>query len=60
MRAARAELLRQGREIVQEASGGDAFALAYFHFPEIGSLVEILYLDPAALPAPEAVIGASA
>lgn len=60
MREARAELLRQGRELVQEASAGDAFALAYFHFPEIGSLVEILYLDPAALPAPDAVIGSSA
>ena len=60
MREARAELLRQGREIVQEASAGNAFALAYFRFPEIGSLIEILYLNPAALPAPEAVIGPAA
>jgi hypothetical protein len=60
MREAKAELLRQGRELVQEASAGEAFALAYFRFPEIGSLVEILYLDPAALPAPEAVIRPSA
>jgi hypothetical protein len=56
VREAKAELLRQGRELVQEASGGDVFVLAYFHFTEIGSLVEVLYLDPARLPAPEAVI----
>jgi hypothetical protein len=46
--------------MVREASAGDVFALAYFHLPEIGSLVEILYLDPAQMPAPEAVIGPQA
>lgn len=56
VREAKAELLRQGRELVQEASGGEVFAFAFFRFPEIGSLVEILYLDPAKLPPPEAVI----
>lgn len=56
VREAKAELLRQGRELVQEASGGDVFEFAYFRFPEIGSLVEVLYLDAAGLPAPEAVI----
>ena len=55
-RAARAELLGQGRELVQEGSGGDAFYFGYFSFPEIDSLVEVLYLDPSALPAPEVVI----
>lgn len=60
VREAKAELLRQGRELVQEASGGDAFAFAFFRFPEIGSVVEVLYLDPARLPAPEAVIRPSA
>lgn len=60
VREAKAELLRQGRELVQEASGGDVFAFAYFRFPEIGSIVEVLYLDPARLPAPEAVIRPSA
>jgi len=60
LREARAELLRQGRELVQEASAGDVFALAYFRFMEIGSLVEVLYLDPEKLPAPEAVIRPSA
>jgi catechol 2,3-dioxygenase-like lactoylglutathione lyase family enzyme len=60
VREAKAELQRQGRELVQEASGGDMFDFGYFRFPEIGSLVEILYLDPAQLPAPEAVIQPSA
>lgn len=60
VREAKAELLRQGRELVQEASLGDVFDFAYFRFPEIGSLVEVLYLDPAKLPAPEAVIRPSA
>jgi hypothetical protein len=60
VREAKAELLRQGRELVQEASGGEAFDFGYFRFPEIGSLVEVLYLDPASLPAPEAVIRPSA
>jgi catechol 2,3-dioxygenase-like lactoylglutathione lyase family enzyme len=60
VREAKAELLRQGRELVQEASGGEAFDFAYLRFPEIGSLVEVLYLDPARLPAPEAVIRPSA
>jgi hypothetical protein len=56
LRAAKAELLRQGREVIQEAGAGDAFEFAYFAFPEIGSAVEVLYLDPAQLPPPDAVI----
>jgi methylmalonyl-CoA/ethylmalonyl-CoA epimerase len=60
VRAAKAELLRQGRELVQEGNGGDVFDFGYFRFPEIGSLVEVLYIDPARLPAPEAVIRPSA
>ena len=56
VREAKAELQRQKRELVQEASAGDIFDFAYFRFPEIGSLVEVLYLDAAKLPAPEAVI----
>jgi hypothetical protein len=36
------------------------FDFGYFRFPEISSLVEVLYLDPTKLPAPEAVIGPSA
>jgi len=56
VRGATAELRRQGREPVQEASAGDVFEFAYFSFPEIGSLVEVLYLDATKLPPPEAVI----
>lgn len=57
VREASADLLGQGRELLLEGSGGDAFAFAYFRFPEIGSLVELLYLDPTKLPPPEAVVG---
>lgn len=56
VREAKTELRRQGREPVQEARGGDLFEFAYFRFPEIASLVEVLYLDAAKLPAPEAII----
>jgi methylmalonyl-CoA/ethylmalonyl-CoA epimerase len=56
VREAKAELKRQGRELIQEASAGDLFEFGYFRFPEIGSVVEVLYLDPTKLPAPEAVI----
>ena len=56
LREAKADLRRQGREPLQEASTGDVFDFAYFPFPEIGSLVEVLYLDVARLPAPEVVI----
>jgi methylmalonyl-CoA/ethylmalonyl-CoA epimerase len=53
---AKAELLRQGRELIQEGSAGDVFDFAYFLFPEIGSAVEVLYLDASKLPPPEAVV----
>lgn len=57
VREAKAELRRQGREVmIQEASAGDVFDFAYFLFPEIGSAVEVLYLDASKLPPPEAVI----
>lgn len=60
VREAKAELLRQGREMVQEGSAGDVFDFSYFIFPEIGSAVELLYLDAAQLPPPEVVIGEGA
>jgi methylmalonyl-CoA/ethylmalonyl-CoA epimerase len=60
VRAAKAELLRQGREMIQECSAGDVFGFGYFGFPEIGSAVELLYLDAAQLPPPEVVIGQAA
>ena len=56
VREAKAELRRQGREIIQEGSAGDVFDFGYAVFPEIGSLVELLYLDVSKLPPPEAVI----
>jgi methylmalonyl-CoA/ethylmalonyl-CoA epimerase len=56
VREAKADLRRQGRELVQEAATEDVFDLAYFRFPEIGSLIEVLYLDTTKLPAPELVI----
>jgi len=56
VRAAKADLIRQGREVIQEASAGDVFDFAYFSYPEIGSAIEILYLDASKLPAPELVI----
>jgi hypothetical protein len=58
VREAKAELLRQGREMIQEAGAGDVFDSGFFSFPEIGSAVELLYLDAAQLPPPAAVIGA--
>lgn len=56
VRAAKAELLREGREMTQDASAGDVFDFSYFAFPEIGSAVELLYLDASKLPPPEMVI----
>jgi len=56
VREAKTELRRQGRELIQEGSTGDVFDFGYFFFPEIGSVMEVLYLDAAKLPPPEAVI----
>ena len=56
VRAAKAELRRQGRELVVEGGTGDMFEFGYFRAPEIGSLLEVLYLDASQLPPPEGVI----
>jgi len=56
LRAAKGELLAQGRLAIQEGFGGEAFEFAYFDFPELGSAVEILYLDPASLGPPDATL----
>lgn len=56
VRDAKRDLRRQGREPIQEASAGDVFEFAFFPFPEIGSAVEVLYLDPTKLPPPEGVV----
>ena len=57
VREAKTELVRGGRDPIQEASAGDLFDFGYFPFPEIGSAVELLFLDAARLPVPEATIG---
>jgi hypothetical protein len=55
MRGAKAELVKQDRELVQSGSLGDAAEFAYFMIPEIGSILELLYLGE--LPPPETTIG---
>lgn len=55
MRAACAELLGQGRELIQSGRHGDAFEFAYFEIAETGSILELLHI--ASLPPPELTIG---
>jgi methylmalonyl-CoA/ethylmalonyl-CoA epimerase len=55
MREAKAELARQGREIVQDADLGELGEFCYFGVPEIGLLLELLYVSE--LPPPEKTIG---
>ena len=55
LRAAKRALVGEGRELIQEASRDDLFEFAYFQFPEIGSAVEVLFLDGEKLGAPEQV-----
>ena len=56
MREAKAELVRQGREIVQDADMGDLGEFCYFEMPEVGgALLELLYVTE--LPPPEKTIG---
>ncbi len=56
VQAAVADLRRQGRQVLQEAGAGEVFYFAYVDFPEIGSVVELLYLDPTKMPPPEVVV----
>lgn len=56
VREAKTALLQEGREMIQEASAGDVFDFAYFMFPEIGSAIEVLFLDAQKLPSLEMVI----
>jgi catechol 2,3-dioxygenase-like lactoylglutathione lyase family enzyme len=56
VRAAKDDLRRQGRELIQEGGTEDVFEFGYFLFPEIGSAVEVLYLDATKLPPPEGVV----
>lgn len=56
LRSVKADLIRQGRTVIQEGSAGDIFEFAYVAFPEIDSAVELLYLDMARMPPPELTI----
>ncbi|MBV9945196.1 MAG: hypothetical protein JO262_23940, partial [Solirubrobacterales bacterium] len=46
---------RQGRTVVQSGNLGDVGEFCYYHIPEIGSLIELLYVSE--LPPPEKAIG---
>jgi catechol 2,3-dioxygenase-like lactoylglutathione lyase family enzyme len=48
MQAAKAELLGQGRELVQGGLVGEHGEFCYFELAETGSILELLYLDPPA------------
>ena len=54
LREAKAELTRQGRELVQTADMGDLGEFCNFQMPEMGSLLELLYVTE--LPPPENTI----
>ncbi|HEY5057392.1 MAG TPA: VOC family protein [Gaiellaceae bacterium] len=50
LREAKAELARQGRELVQSGDFGEGGEFCYFEIAEIGSLLELLYLSEQAVP----------
>jgi hypothetical protein len=54
MQEASAELVRQGREIVQSAEMGELGEFCYFEIREMGALLELLYVTE--LPPPEKTI----
>jgi catechol 2,3-dioxygenase-like lactoylglutathione lyase family enzyme len=54
MRAARDEMLAQGREMVLSASLGEGGELCYFRVEEAGTLLELLFL--AGMPEPDLTI----
>ena len=55
LREAKAELTRQGRELVQSGDFGEAGEFCYFDIAETGALLELLYLKETA--PPEKTIG---
>lgn len=56
LRHAKAELERQGRELIQGGGDGDAYEFCYFSVPEMGGALELLFLG-GALPPPDQTIG---
>ena len=46
LQAAKAELLAQGRDLVQCGLVGENGEFCYFEIAELGSILELLYLDP--------------
>lgn len=54
MRAAKAELEAQGRVLIQTGGLGELGEFHYFEVPELGSVLEVLFLTE--LPPPEMVI----
>lgn len=55
MRAAMDALTAQGRDMIQSGDLGTTGEFCYFHLPEIGAALELLYLSE--LPPPEMTIG---
>jgi catechol 2,3-dioxygenase-like lactoylglutathione lyase family enzyme len=54
LRQAKAELARQGREMIQSGDLGESGEFCYFEIAEIGSILELLYLEE--MPPPERTI----
>ena len=54
LQAAKAELLGQGREMIQNGGALGAFEFCYFDMAETGSVLEVLWLGE--LPPPEKTI----
>ncbi|HEX7625616.1 MAG TPA: VOC family protein [Gaiellaceae bacterium] len=55
LQAAKAELLGQGRDLIQGGRVGERGEFCYFEIAELGSILELLYLEP---PPPETIIPA--
>ncbi len=55
LHAAKAEMMSQGRTMVQSADMGELGEFCYFEVPELGSLIEMLYVTE--LPPPEVTVG---